>query len=307
MSIRSAYISALPHPGPPPTCPLPSLPTKKANRTSPPVVKLPEGYAFVPPPVPLTYPASYHLIPAGPMNARKPKRVVFRTLTNFAEKCAYEASRGCGGRSVGGGYTNPTTTVGIQMTVLRDAVGKLRYSATRLIHATLRWQGRSHLALGDHSCYRFIRLSTGNRTQSTGSGGLFRHSMRQVLGDHSDILFVGFWGIILTFYSSGSGDHSDILFIGFGGIIMAFFLRLNFGLWGICIALFGLRGQAELPLLIHVQRHILSIYVIIPRWFWGYSVLSCGDIGFWGITAEAKLGASFAFFGYTRPLFPIGS
>ncbi|KAJ7123080.1 hypothetical protein C8R44DRAFT_735676 [Mycena epipterygia] len=97
MSIRSAYISALPHPGPPPTCPLPSLPTKKANRcakrspppmkkTSPPVVKLPEGYAFVPPPVPLTYPASYHLIPAGPMNSRKPKRAVFRTLTNFAER-----------------------------------------------------------------------------------------------------------------------------------------------------------------------------------------------------------------------------
>ncbi|KAJ7130425.1 hypothetical protein C8R44DRAFT_731947 [Mycena epipterygia] len=39
---------------------------------------------------------------------------------------------------------------------------------------------------------------------------------------------------------------------------MAFLLPLEFGLWGIyIITLFGLRGQTGLPLLIHVQRHIL--------------------------------------------------
>ncbi|KAJ6544164.1 hypothetical protein B0H19DRAFT_1267466 [Mycena capillaripes] len=100
MHTRSnAYISALPHPGPPPTCPLPPLPTMKATpakrrqpatahkKASPPVVKLPEGYAFIPPSVPLTYPTTYHLIPAGPMNAApKHKRAVFRTLTNLTER-----------------------------------------------------------------------------------------------------------------------------------------------------------------------------------------------------------------------------
>ncbi|KAJ6522765.1 hypothetical protein DFH09DRAFT_1330358 [Mycena vulgaris] len=96
MPARSAaYISALPHPGPPPTCPLPPLPTKAVKRAqpapvpvkkaAPPVPRLPEGYAFVPPAVALTYPASYHLIAAGPQNAApKRKRAVFQTLTNLA-------------------------------------------------------------------------------------------------------------------------------------------------------------------------------------------------------------------------------
>ncbi|KAJ7622849.1 hypothetical protein B0H17DRAFT_1151581 [Mycena rosella] len=61
MPVRStAYISVLPHPGPPPTCPLLLLPTKvKAvkrahpapvpmKKVSPPGPKLPEGYVFVP-------------------------------------------------------------------------------------------------------------------------------------------------------------------------------------------------------------------------------------------------------------------
>ncbi|KAJ7102407.1 hypothetical protein B0H15DRAFT_943322 [Mycena belliarum] len=93
----STYISSLPHPGPPPTSPLPPLPmkagtVKRARRVptkkvSPPAPRIPEGYAFAPPSVPLTYPASYHLIPAGPMNAApKRKRPVFQTLTNLADK-----------------------------------------------------------------------------------------------------------------------------------------------------------------------------------------------------------------------------
>ncbi|KAJ7202468.1 hypothetical protein B0H12DRAFT_1162689 [Mycena haematopus] len=57
------------------TCPLPTKATtvkrskhvKKRNAAQ----KLPAGYAFVPPPVPLTYPKSYHLIDAGPMNVKK--------------------------------------------------------------------------------------------------------------------------------------------------------------------------------------------------------------------------------------------
>jgi hypothetical protein len=53
-------------------------------KSSPPVVKLPEGYAFIPPSVPLTYPETYRLIPAGPSNQRpKQKRTVFNTLTNI--------------------------------------------------------------------------------------------------------------------------------------------------------------------------------------------------------------------------------
>ncbi|KAJ6544157.1 hypothetical protein B0H19DRAFT_1076312 [Mycena capillaripes] len=59
----------------------------KKKKASPPVVKLPEGYAFIPPSVPLTYSATYHLNPAGPMNeASKHKRAVFRTLTNLTER-----------------------------------------------------------------------------------------------------------------------------------------------------------------------------------------------------------------------------
>ncbi|KAJ7755214.1 hypothetical protein B0H16DRAFT_1458756 [Mycena metata] len=80
------YVSPLPHPGPPPTCPLPPLPTKKATtvqpaprveeeKPTPPVIRsLPAGYAFVPPSVPLTFPATYHLIPAGPANEKPRKR-----------------------------------------------------------------------------------------------------------------------------------------------------------------------------------------------------------------------------------------
>ncbi|KAJ7202462.1 hypothetical protein B0H12DRAFT_1162667 [Mycena haematopus] len=57
------------------TCPLPTKATtvkrskhvKKRNAAQ----KLPAGYAFVPPSVPLTYPKSYHLIDAGPMNVKK--------------------------------------------------------------------------------------------------------------------------------------------------------------------------------------------------------------------------------------------
>jgi hypothetical protein len=54
-------------------------------KSSPPVVKLPEGYAFIPPSVPLTYPKTYRLISAGSMNKRpKQKRAVFKKLTNIA-------------------------------------------------------------------------------------------------------------------------------------------------------------------------------------------------------------------------------
>ncbi|KAJ7632130.1 hypothetical protein FB45DRAFT_1026321 [Roridomyces roridus] len=49
--------------------------------------KLPEGYVFIPPPQPLSFPASYHLIPAGPQNApKKPKRTVFASISNLAAK-----------------------------------------------------------------------------------------------------------------------------------------------------------------------------------------------------------------------------
>ncbi|KAJ6508942.1 hypothetical protein C8R45DRAFT_922571 [Mycena sanguinolenta] len=54
-----------------------------------PVPGLPEGYVFVPPPVPLTYPESYHLVDAGPMNEApkiKRKRTVFGGITNVSER-----------------------------------------------------------------------------------------------------------------------------------------------------------------------------------------------------------------------------
>ncbi|KAJ6583026.1 hypothetical protein DFH09DRAFT_1309270 [Mycena vulgaris] len=89
----AAYISALPYSAPPPTCPLLPLPTKAVKRAqpapvsvkkaAPPVPRLSEGYAFVPPAVALTYPDFYHLIAAGPQSvAPKRKRAVFQTLTN---------------------------------------------------------------------------------------------------------------------------------------------------------------------------------------------------------------------------------
>ncbi|KAJ7031107.1 hypothetical protein C8F04DRAFT_1364446 [Mycena alexandri] len=146
------YVSPLPHPGPPPTCPLPALPTKKATtvqpvprieeeKPTPPVVRsLPEGYAFVPPSVPLTFPATYHLIPAGPVNEKPRKRTVFQTLTNIA------------------------------MTVLRDAVGICLHDGPMAI-------GCSHLgseinwARGIFVWARgIIRRSDGNRTQSFAFG-----------------------------------------------------------------------------------------------------------------------------------------
>ncbi|KAJ7499589.1 hypothetical protein FB451DRAFT_1162057 [Mycena latifolia] len=76
-----ASLYGLPPPGPPPTCPLPPLPTQSKavtraqTTTVPQTPRLPDGYAFVPPSVPLTYPASYHLIAAGPMNAAPKRRV----------------------------------------------------------------------------------------------------------------------------------------------------------------------------------------------------------------------------------------
>lgn len=51
---------------------------KASSSPAPAAARLPAGYAFVPPPVPLTYPATYHLIAAGPMHeAPKRKRTVF--------------------------------------------------------------------------------------------------------------------------------------------------------------------------------------------------------------------------------------
>ncbi|KAJ7983017.1 hypothetical protein DFH06DRAFT_1123052 [Mycena polygramma] len=73
-----AYVSSLPHPGPPPTCPLPPLPATKAimeRKASHPVVESRS------PTLPLK-----RLIPAGPMNAPKCKRAVFKTLTNIADR-----------------------------------------------------------------------------------------------------------------------------------------------------------------------------------------------------------------------------
>ncbi|KAJ7255041.1 hypothetical protein B0H12DRAFT_538748 [Mycena haematopus] len=72
----STVTSSVPHSAfPMTTCPLPTKATtvkrskhvKKRNAAQ----RLPAGYAFVPPPVPLTYPKSYHLIDAGPMNVKK--------------------------------------------------------------------------------------------------------------------------------------------------------------------------------------------------------------------------------------------
>ncbi|KAF8211738.1 hypothetical protein K438DRAFT_1752410 [Mycena galopus ATCC 62051] len=94
---------------------LPALPTiqpptlkrtqhvKKRNVSSP-VPKLPEGYAFIPPCVPLSYPPTYHLIDAGSMHEApkiKRKRTVFGALTNIAGRVNVLAAKrdgpsGCG-------------------------------------------------------------------------------------------------------------------------------------------------------------------------------------------------------------------
>ncbi|KAF8173775.1 hypothetical protein K438DRAFT_1771947 [Mycena galopus ATCC 62051] len=98
---------------------LPALPTavpvtvKRAahvkRRNALPATKIPEGYAFLPPSVPLTYPPTYRPIDAGPMHEAPKlmrKRTVFGALTNMA-----------------GRMKSLTSTVELQATVPRDAVG----------------------------------------------------------------------------------------------------------------------------------------------------------------------------------------
>ncbi|KAJ7366737.1 hypothetical protein DFH08DRAFT_797647 [Mycena albidolilacea] len=74
---------------------------KKRKASSSPVpaaARLPAGYAFVPPPVPLTYPATYHLIAAGPMHeAPKRKRTVFGSP--FLEPDSFRQSDTYGGEA----------------------------------------------------------------------------------------------------------------------------------------------------------------------------------------------------------------
>ncbi|KAJ7499492.1 hypothetical protein FB451DRAFT_1161968 [Mycena latifolia] len=157
MPVRTAaYISSLPHPGPPPTCPLPPLPTQvtRAQTTPapvkqmpPPLPKLPEGYAFIPPSVPLTYPASYHLIPAGPMNAA-PKRRVRLPKRKEPEADLADESFCCRG-------------------------------------------GRSQWALGDHS--DFLLLGLWGILGTGGSSQWLSHSTRiRALGDF--MISFGLWG-----------------------------------------------------------------------------------------------------------------
>ncbi|KAJ7477290.1 hypothetical protein B0H11DRAFT_2194606 [Mycena galericulata] len=110
MSSRyAAHMSSFPRSAPVPA--RSPMPTKRAHvDDAVRVVRtLPKGYDFVPPHAPLTYPASYHLIPAGPQNAPRKKRAVFQTLTNFAGR----------------------------VTVLRDAVG--RKCLTDALDLAIRW------------------------------------------------------------------------------------------------------------------------------------------------------------------------
>ncbi|KAJ7664728.1 hypothetical protein B0H17DRAFT_1143663 [Mycena rosella] len=179
-------IYSLPHPGPPPTCPLPPLPTKvkavkrahppvPTKKVSPPAPKLPEGYAFVPPPVPLTYPASYHLIPAGPQNAPKRKRAVFQTITNITNKVRRAKRQE------------------LKMTVLRDAVG-FRRAMDLDDDVSDGGEGSMVARFGSH----FDRiLSQHDDTDGGESGKLNARSRSTYEWVIRMDATIGFWGIIL--------------------------------------------------------------------------------------------------------------
>ncbi|KAJ7499500.1 hypothetical protein FB451DRAFT_1161975 [Mycena latifolia] len=207
----AAYISSLPHPGPPPTCPLPPLPTQVTRAQTPVPVKqtplslpkLPEGYAFIPPSVPLTYPASYHLIPAGPMNAA-PKRRVRLPKRKEPEADLADESFCCKGGAAGydGSEMVVRTEFSFNMAIRMVAsltrwTGRLfdkmaiRMVAPSFRWPTVRWQGRRQWVLGDHS--DFLLLGLRGILGSGGSSQWLSHSTRiRALGDF--MISFGFWG-----------------------------------------------------------------------------------------------------------------
>ncbi|KAJ7446888.1 hypothetical protein B0H11DRAFT_1929917 [Mycena galericulata] len=248
MSSRyAAHTSSFPRSAPVPT--RSPMPTKRAHvdDTVRIVRTLPKGYDFVPPHAPLTYPASYHLIPAGPQNAPRKKRAVFQTLTNFAGR----------------------------VTVLRDAVG--RKCLTDALDLAIRWwrglscisgwalfrhrdtyggesgftvrRGSARMSRWSADTSRFCfsfelsRRSDGNRTQShLGAGGSYIPSgydgflpvFRTRIWAPGDHILIGFWGIKMAFFHSNSNLGSGGVYIDWvlwhqNGFLS---LELEFGFWG---------------------------------------------------------------------------
>ncbi|KAJ7190214.1 hypothetical protein GGX14DRAFT_606204 [Mycena pura] len=258
MPAKTIYVSSLPHPGPPPSCPLPPLPTTKAvaKRAQParpvPVAHkpmspahrravpaksalkkrpapvpapapLPVGYAFVPPATGLTYPASYFLIAAGPQNAAPPakkERAVFRTLTNLAGRVAERLpKRGASEAALALADESFTCCGGEKWRSLWDAVEN--FSCRMRVDGGGAWVA-FRLALALHG--------------DTHGGGIwfaFRPDLNLGSGGIIHSLF-GHWGIKATALhdgptartqSFGSGGYS----LGSGG----------FGFWGIILGFGG--------------------------------------------------------------------
>ncbi|KAJ7477266.1 hypothetical protein B0H11DRAFT_2281431 [Mycena galericulata] len=131
MSSRyAAHTSSFPRSAPAPTrSPMPTM-RAHVDDTVRIVRTLPKGYDFVPPHAPLTYPASYHLIPAGPQNAPRKKRAVFQTLTNFAGRVRLPKRKEPEADLADESFS---CCVGLQVTVLRDAVGRKCFDRCPLV------------------------------------------------------------------------------------------------------------------------------------------------------------------------------
>ncbi|KAJ7477299.1 hypothetical protein B0H11DRAFT_2281460 [Mycena galericulata] len=186
------------------------MPTKRAHvdDTVRVVRTLPKGYDFVPPHAPLTYPASYHLIPAGPQNAPRKKRAVFQTLTNFAGRVRLPKRKEPEADLADESFS---CCVGLQLTVLRDAVG--RECLTDALDLAIRWW-RGLSCISGWALFRHrdtyggepgfagrlgsnVQLACSASTLSHYDGPMaIGRSQIWVLGDH------GFRGIMMAFLQS---------------------------------------------------------------------------------------------------------
>ncbi|KAJ7430975.1 hypothetical protein B0H11DRAFT_2298758 [Mycena galericulata] len=199
------------------------MPTKRAyvDDTVRVVRTLPKGYDFVPPHAPLTYPASYHLIPAGPQNAPRKKRAVFQTLTNFTGRVRLPKRKEPEADLADESFS---CCVGLQVTVLRDAVG--RKCLTDALDLAIRWW-RGLSCISGWALFRHGDTYGGESGSLVGSARMSRWSANtssaSPFGRHDGPMAIGrsrIWAL---------GDH------GFRGIMMAFFqsFELEFGLRGI--------------------------------------------------------------------------
>ncbi|KAJ7699645.1 hypothetical protein B0H17DRAFT_1129245 [Mycena rosella] len=297
MPVRStAYISVLPHPGPPPTCPLPLLPTKvKAvkrahptpvpmKKVSPPGPKLPEGYAFVP-----------LLAPERGAQAET------RGLPNDYQY--YQQSPPCEAPGTQGRFGRRVVLLPKRGDDLSDGVMKVKprvqgpfcwRRATDDGPSGCGWIRRA-MELDDdvsdgHEGSMVARFGSHFGTPQPnslstcdtddGESGKFNGRPLLPTGDTDDVLYLSDGPMAIG--RSQGVITTDILggFLGSGGS----FARFEYELWG--IFWFRLGSEADWTVLIHVGRRMLSI--LLCRIGFGDITRELRRFGFWGILHGIK-------------------